>query len=832
MTEGLITTLLVNAAVFSVLFGIMLLVRRLFSKRLPAVWQYALWMVVLVKLVIPFGWESALSPMGWFATSPEPVAVMEETVTDPVAGPVPVVDPFIAPDNREAAVVPDAGIPDMPSANNETAAPPAVKRLTWAQWAMILWGAGAAVTAGWLLACLYQVRGRILRRRIPVPDPVLQVFAACKQELGIRRHISIRMQDAITVPAITGVLRPVLILPANLETGDQETLRHIILHELTHYKKGDLVMIQVMNVLNVLYWFNPLVWLCFRLMRKDMETICDQRVLGMTDRERQSGYVAMLMQFASAPRNSVLYAAMSLNDGRADMEERIRNMCRRRRMGRGMKAVAVLIAVLMLAGGILTACRPLQGTEENPAAEAWYEKNGFGPGMEADYPQPEEVTAPYTAPGTYTDEVHDADNSIDIYIDAEVTVGTEYWNVYKLMPIEIDQTHFDTMLRALIGDAVLYREDCFRSRDELENDIEVAEANVARLNEDTQRDIIDAYNGQIEFTRNLLDMPGEARIPADTRIDHANPWVLWKMNRMVDDQTPLESIAGSTGVIEGFADMEGGGLGHVTFIQSSGSLHFSVLDTPDENSRFYAMEPLPEGGLPDAGMTQDQAMAAARETVAGLGFEYLDISHIGMARVRSGEQAAENQAYYAIIFTRHIDGASVTWAKGDGSLSMEQSEELDPWHVSFSPNEVTVIAGEGGVLEVTVRAGLSAITPLAEDAEIMGFNEIMEVFKVQAPAEGDLSRYSRDSSVTADEVHVTRIELGYMPVNREDGYVLTPVWDFFGYDRVTFDPDSLGDHEPAFGVDENNQISVNLDRQSILTINAIDGSIIDRDMGF
>ena len=363
MMEEFITTLLVNAAVFSVLFGILLLVRGVLRKRLSAVWQYVLWMVVLIKLVIPFGWESALSPAGWFPQPPEPAAVVEEI--DPVTDPMPVIDPFIAPEHGEPAAASDAGLPDMPSANNETAAPPAARSLTWAQWAMIIWGAGAAVTTGWLLLCLYQVRGRILRRRIQVPDPVLQVFAACKQALNIRRPISIRMQTAVPVPAITGVFRPVLILPAGIETGDEETLRHIILHELTHYKKGDLVMIQVINALNVLYWFNPLVWLCFRLMRKDMETICDQRVLGMTDRERQSGYVDMLLQFASASQNGALYAAMSLNDGRADMEERIRNMCRRPRMGRGVKAAAILIAVLMLAGGILTACRPVTGDGES-----------------------------------------------------------------------------------------------------------------------------------------------------------------------------------------------------------------------------------------------------------------------------------------------------------------------------------------------------------------------------------------------------------------------------------------------------------------------------------
>ncbi len=368
MMEEFITTLLVNAAVFSVLFGILVLVHRLLGKRLSAVWQYALWMVVLVKLVIPFGWESAWSPMGWFTRPPDPAAVVEEIVADPVTGPMPVIDPLITPDNGEPAVVQEAGIPEMPSVNNETAAPLAARSLTWAEWAMIIWGAGAAVTAGWLLLCLYHVRGRLLRRRSQVPISVQRVFAACRQELGIRRRISIRMQAAISVPAITGVLRPVLILPANLETGDEETLRHIILHELTHYKNGDLVMIQIMNVLNVLYWFNPLVWLCFRLMRKDMETICDQRVLGMTARERQSGYVAMLLRFASATPGRRMCAAMSVNDGRADMEERIRNMCRRRRMGRGMKAAVILIAVLMLAGGVLTACRPATGTGESVGA--------------------------------------------------------------------------------------------------------------------------------------------------------------------------------------------------------------------------------------------------------------------------------------------------------------------------------------------------------------------------------------------------------------------------------------------------------------------------------
>jgi len=140
-------------------------------------------------------------------------------------------------------------------------------------------------------------------------------------------------------------------------------LENIFLHELTHFKHGDIITIWIMNCLSCLYWFNPLVWLCFKLMRNDLETICDQRCLRLMNRETQRGYVNTVLHFAGLPSNKRLQAAIAMTSERTNMEKRIRNMFKIRRTKGAIRILVMLVAAMMLSTCVLTACQP---TPETP----------------------------------------------------------------------------------------------------------------------------------------------------------------------------------------------------------------------------------------------------------------------------------------------------------------------------------------------------------------------------------------------------------------------------------------------------------------------------------
>ena len=369
MTMDIVTTLLVNTIVFSILFGLVLVFRKLLSGRISAVAQYALLAVVVLKLLIPFGFESAVSPLGWIdhhSALPENVQ-SEEWQPEPYAY-----------NNTEQtletndSITPSVQTPltnnaDVQLSQTETMqiSKPAVQTapLHWSAWVCIVWLSGVLVMALWLVLGFRTIQRHIRYTKMEAPEHILAIFNACKKELGIKRPVRLVMQTKMPVPAVTGVIKPMLIVPDSLTNMAPPALRNIFLHELTHYKNGDLIGIRVMNGLSCLYWFNPLVWLCFKLMRSDMETVCDQRCLRLMDADTQKGYVNTVLHFAGLPSKKRLQAAIAITDGRTNTEKRIRNMFKKRRTSGPAKILVMLVASIMLSTCVLTACQP---TPETP----------------------------------------------------------------------------------------------------------------------------------------------------------------------------------------------------------------------------------------------------------------------------------------------------------------------------------------------------------------------------------------------------------------------------------------------------------------------------------
>ena len=106
----------------------------------------------------------------------------------------------------------------------------------------------------------------------------------------------------------------------------------------------------------------------------------------------------------------------------------------------------------------------------------------------------------------------------------------------------------------------------------------------------------------------------------------------------------------------------------------------------------------------------------------------------------------------------------------------------------------------------------------------------MDIFKQQVFVENAYDGPGTAEQVTGREIQVSEIRLGYMPVPWKDHagqIIFTPVWDFFGKEVIIFEDGIKGDLGEA--LDENNRLEYDLGIRSLLTINALDGSIIDRD---
>ena len=214
--------------------------------------------------------------------------------------------------------------------------------------AMGVYWAGAAVF------CLYHLTGHLLfcrkvrRWARPAEDPVLltQYRALTARD---RRPPRLLVLPGLASPMLAGLLRPVLLVPR--ESGRPQTVQWVLRHELTHWRRRDLMWKALALAANALHWFNPLVWLLRRRLDLDLEQSCDESVLENADAADRRSYGAVILSAASNGRCPAV--STSLRGGARALRRRLgRILDRPRKRGRGW---SVLCGVLCLAL-VLSAC--------------------------------------------------------------------------------------------------------------------------------------------------------------------------------------------------------------------------------------------------------------------------------------------------------------------------------------------------------------------------------------------------------------------------------------------------------------------------------------------
>ena len=287
-----ILTHLLEIGVYAlVIFGAVLAFRRVFHNKTRPALRFGLWLLLLLRLTVPFTVNSAIHLIVLPASQPtEAVAARTEASAQPIR-PATVTNPTAMP----------TGAPDAAKAPTEEAqaerAPAA--GLGVSQWLVILWAVGAAaflVRRAWM-RCLLAARVRTSAR---VPDPGTQrEFRQLCQEMRIRRPVRLIEMADITSPALTIGPRPTVLLPSTLAGADRDQARRFaLLHELTHLKRGDDLILLWYGVLRCLWWFHLVVYLMEKPFRMDMESACDARAVRGMSRQEKLAYAALLLELS------------------------------------------------------------------------------------------------------------------------------------------------------------------------------------------------------------------------------------------------------------------------------------------------------------------------------------------------------------------------------------------------------------------------------------------------------------------------------------------------------------------------------------------------------
>lgn len=369
MTEILITS--------SVLILALLVLRRVFREKISRRAQYALWLLVLARLLIPvslptagFGVLSAAEPAVEAASSRlESRAVYVLPLDRAPAAEVPAASQ--AQPGQMVETGDSFGYPVL-SSDGETVTRYA-RQLTASELLRYLWYGGMALTGLWFLAGNLRFRWKLRRRRRPYP------VEGCPVPVYLA-------EGWLASPCLVGLLRPAIYMtPA--AAAAEERQRHVIAHELTHRRHLDPLWSLLRSVCLVVYWFDPLVWAAALASRTDGELACDEAVLAGLDQEERLAYGRSLLALVPVRRTGgdPFLTATTMAAGKRQLKDRIGRIAQARRTTALALTLALVLAAAACAATFTAPAgaeddgsdAPLTGAELTFFAEDWFNGDDF-----------------------------------------------------------------------------------------------------------------------------------------------------------------------------------------------------------------------------------------------------------------------------------------------------------------------------------------------------------------------------------------------------------------------------------------------------------------------
>ncbi|GHV41859.1 BlaR1 family beta-lactam sensor/signal transducer [Clostridia bacterium] len=187
------------------------------------------------------------------------------------------------------------------------------------------WLVGAIIFA--VALCVCAGRLRLVRESVKPSDNdrLNELLEAAKAELNVKQRVTLGLSVLVKSPMTVGVMKPLVILPFELSARfDEDEVRHVLLHELTHIGRMDSLVNHLLCLLQAVYWWNPLVYIAFHKIREDREISCDYSVLNRLPNGGALRYGETVISFArKRPRIESLSMAMEMGGTKRELIKRI-----------------------------------------------------------------------------------------------------------------------------------------------------------------------------------------------------------------------------------------------------------------------------------------------------------------------------------------------------------------------------------------------------------------------------------------------------------------------------------------------------------------------------
>ncbi|MDD5017048.1 MAG: DUF6034 family protein [Eubacteriales bacterium] len=871
-------TLLEITIYSAILFGAVWLFRALLKKHLSPMLLYMAWFIVIARLLMPVTVASGFSL--FVIPSAEESAAQTESadLSELLNG----LNNTVVLDQSESQTQTYSDVQQSETSQTQTAqnavaetttsAANAPLEITWETALIALWLMGMAVMLIQMGVSTIRLKKR-LKNAGSVPPEWQRMAEDIESELGLRRSVRVVMIAGFPSPALSAGIRPVVVLPEEMLEKTDALVRFALLHEMTHIKRKDHIVSLLLLLLRAVYWFNPIVWLTVRQMRLDMETACDStltRPMSTSDRKQYASTI--LSMFA---RKQVRYVlGMSLGQTKKTAERRLRGVFMRGKSSRKAHVTALILTAVLLISCFTTACQP---TPEEEIVVGKDQDEMLSAAAQTQEAESEMVSEQVDAPETYTANVTAAEGKLNVIADnaSVILPNVDAIPILRVEAADFTQAQVDGLISALLGGQTIYEVTYGAdTKDEImqqilnlkrlkETDEYASEGDQAQLSEDIE--MLEAKYEQAPETSEDITVESDGQLKQEELTDyetgaHIAYYMGLNATTNPDDYTKAARILvqNNNDMTQSIVDVRTDEDGNITgmsgrFVRRMAMLKYEnrgdasgsnfaqhtpisvAEDTVIDDPEVLAKLATTPGGA--KALVEDMLARAGIDNMTVVAMYLTDDENLG--NYDGLVLPAEHYAY-KLILCRTVDGVPVSYIRcsSGGGADMEnrisaalESGDEDAVEQAYSNmaewayETIDVMVDDTGIISLDWYSPLELGDIVVENAALLPFADIADKFEKQMKIEWETQ--ANGEGLESISFTVDHVSLEYQRIAEQDALdsgLLVPVWNFYG--TCTAPTSDGGDVGSSFlGGDDYYS-------NPMMTINAIDGSIIDIVQGY
>lgn len=295
---------IVHLSMLSSFISIAIIILRIIFKKIPRGYMYVLWVVLLIRLLCPFAFTGSISIFN----------VIPKDVQNKIVINSDIEKVFVEEPNIE--IIDDSDLIVKSSIMN-------LKDIL-----SYVWVAGLIILVSYVMFKYIRLKFG-LKFATKVNDKIYET-------------------DRIICPFIMGIIVPRIYLPVNLDIAEQE---YILEHEMCHIKRKDYIVKFLYFIAVALHWFNPIIWISYFMMVKDMEMSCDEMVMKNYDKDIRKQYSSSLLSMSIKQSNF----NFCLSFGESNVKERVKNVLNYKKKN---IIISIVLSVVILLVGVLFMINP------------------------------------------------------------------------------------------------------------------------------------------------------------------------------------------------------------------------------------------------------------------------------------------------------------------------------------------------------------------------------------------------------------------------------------------------------------------------------------------